>query len=298
VHNNNLNNNHLTKAAALLVFSLWILSGLDSTGKWLLQAGVSLAVLIWVRYTVHALLMSVYAVTQRKTLRLSVQSKTMHTVRGLLMVGSTVLFFKTLSIMPLAEATAINFIAPLITLTLAPLLLNEKTRWYRWAGVGVALCGVLLVLRPGFQNSAGMGWALSTAAAFSLYQMATRWVAKDDPIVTNLWGGWVGTVTSSIAMIWLWTPPQLSILGWALLVSTGITGLVGHILQVSAYRHAPANALAPFSYFQIVSALGLGYLVFGQLPDWISFAGMALICISGVSVALLDRRQQATDTSK
>jgi drug/metabolite transporter (DMT)-like permease len=283
-------NTNLTKAALLLVVSLWILSGLDSTGKWLLKAGVSLAVLIWVRYTVHAVLMSLYAITQRKTLRFAVQSKTVHTVRGLLMVGSTVLFFKTLSIMPLAEATAVNFIAPLITLTLAPLFLNEKTRWYRWVGVGIALCGVLLVLKPGFQNSAGMGWALSTAFAFSMYQMATRWVAKDDPIVTNLWGGWVGTITSSVALFWLWQTPVLSTMGWVLLISTGITGLIGHVLQVSAYRHAPANALAPFSYFQIVSAVALGYLVFGQLPDWISFSGIALICVSGLSVALLDRR--------
>jgi drug/metabolite transporter (DMT)-like permease len=284
-------NTNLSKAALLLVLSLWVLSGLDSTGKWLLKAGVSLAVLIWVRYTVHAVLMSLYAVTQRKSLRFSVQSKTVHTVRGLLMVGSTVLFFKTLSIMPLAEATAINFIAPLITLTLAPLLLSEKTRWYRWVGVGVALCGVLLVLRPGFTHSAGMGWALSTATAFSMYQMATRWVANDDPIVTNLWGGWVGAVASSIGLFWFWQTPELNTFGWVLMVSTGITGLVGHILQVSAYRHAPANALAPFSYFQIVSAVGLGYLVFGQLPDWISFSGMALICISGLSVAWLDKRE-------
>lgn len=283
-------NTNLTKAALLLVVSLWILSGLDSTGKWLLKAGVSLAVLIWVRYTVHAVLMSLYAITQRKTLRFAVQSKTVHVVRGLLMVGSTVLFFKTLSIMPLAEATAVNFIAPLITLTLAPLLLNEKTRWYRWVGVGVALCGVLLVLRPGFQNSAGMGWALSTAVAFSMYQMATRWVAKDDAIVTNLWGGWVGTITSSVALFWFWQTPELNTMGWVLLISTGVTGLIGHILQVSAYRHAPANALAPFSYFQIVSAVALGYLVFAQLPDWISFSGIALICISGLTVAWLDRR--------
>jgi drug/metabolite transporter (DMT)-like permease len=284
-------NTQLTKAALLLVISLWVLSGLDSTGKWLLKGGVSLAVLIWFRYTVHAVLMSLYAFTQRKTLRFSVQSKTIHTVRGLLMVGSTVLFFKTLSIMPLAEATAVNFIAPLITLTLAPLLLNEKTRWYRWVGVGLALGGVLLVLRPGFQDSAGVGWALSTATAFSMYQMATRWVAQDDPIVTNLWGGWVGTITSSIALFWMWQTPELNAVGWLLLISTGVTGLIGHIFQVGAYRHAPANALAPFTYFQIVSALGFGYLVFGQLPDWISFSGMALICVSGLSVAWLDRRK-------
>ena len=162
---------------------------------------------------------------------------------------------------------------------------------YRWVGVGVALCGVLLVLRPGFQNSAGMGWALSTAVAFSLYQMATRWVAKDDAIVTNLWGGWVGTITSSIALFWFWQTPELNTMGWVLLISTGVTGLIGHILQVSAYRHAPANALAPFSYFQIVSAVALGYLVFEQLPDRISFSGIALICISGLTVAWLDRRK-------
>ncbi len=282
---------NLTKGALLLVLSLWVLSGLDSTGKWLQQAGVALAVVVWARYFVHAVLLTSYAISVRRTLRFQVQSKPVQIVRGFIMVISSALFFKTLSVMPLADATAINFTAPLLTLTLAPLLLNEKTRWYRWVGVVVALCGVALVLRPNFEQGAGIGWALATACSFSLYHMATRWVAKDDPIVTNLWGGWVGTLAASIALIWLWKTPMLDTAGWILLISTGITGLVGHLLQVSAYRLAPANALAPFSYFQVLSALGFGYLVFAQIPDALSFVGMAIICLSGLSVAYLDNRK-------
>jgi drug/metabolite transporter (DMT)-like permease len=282
------------KGAFLLIASLWVLSVLDTTGKWVQAAGVSLIVLLCVRYGVHAILLSLYAGVQRNNIRWAVRSKKIQLVRGLLMLLSSAMFFKTLSLIPLAEATTVNFLAPLITLALSPWLLKEPSRWYRWLGVTVAFIGVLLVLRPGAAsfNFAGTTFAIGTAMVFSLYQMATRLVATDDPIVTNLWGGWTGTIASICIALLTWTTPTLTAVEWLILISTGLSGLIGHLLQVSAFRHAAANALAPFFYFQIIAALFLGWAIFGQVPDILSYLGMGLIVSCGLWVAHQERQSK------
>lgn len=274
------------------IAGLWLLSTLDASGKWLVLAGVPVLMIAWFRYTVHIALMTAVVLPSRGKAIFKTQSLPRQLVRGLLMIATTVLFFSVLGRLPLAQATAINFMAPLFLMAMAPWLLHEAHRLHRWLGVLAGFAGMLIVLRPGAQlDPAGVVLGLLTALTFALFQIATRSVARDDPLTTNYYGGLFGTVALTLALPWFWQTPALPAWQWLLLGSTGITGFLGHWLQIAAFKKSPATLLAPFSYLQIVAAVTLGWLVFGQLPDQTTAIGIGLICLAGLGVALAEARK-------
>ena len=280
----------------VLVASTWALSGLDASGKWVMGAGVSLVVLCWVRYVVHLLLVLGMVLPTRgpKVLR-SVRPRA-QLARGGIMLLATLSFFTTLRYLPQAEATAINFLAPLIMLALAPWLLKEPARVSRWVAAGVGFLGVLIIIRPDAGlHPIGTIFGLITACLFAAQYIATRRVAVDDPFTTLIWSGAVGSLCTTVALPFVL--PQalpllssLSVWHWLVLISTGFWGAAGHLLQIQAYRFAPASLLAPFLYLQIISAATLGWLVWGQFPDPLTWLGIAVICASGISIGMIEWR--------
>lgn len=282
----------MKKSGILLhIAGLWLLSGLDASGKWLVLAGVPVLMVAWARYAVHTVLMTAVVLPTRGKAIFQTRSLPRQLIRGLLMITTTVLFFSVLGRLPLAEATAINFMAPLFLMAMAPWLLHEAHRLHRWLGVLAGFAGMLVVVRPGAQlDPVGAVLGLATALAFAFFQISTRRVAHDDPLTTNYYGGLFGTVALTLALPWFWQTPQLGIWQWLLLASTGVTGFLGHWLQIAAFRRSPATLLAPFSYLQIVAAATLGWLVFGQAPGQITALGIGLICLAGLGVALTEAR--------
>lgn len=280
----------MNKSGILLhIAGLWLLSTLDASGKWLVMAGVPVLMVAWVRYAVHTALMTAVVLPSRGKAIFQTKSLPRQLLRGLLMITTTVLFFSVLGRLPLAEGTAINFMAPLFLMAMAPWLLHEPHRLHRWLGVLAGFAGMLIVVRPGAQlDPIGVVLGLATALAFAFFQIATRRVAHDDPLTTNYYGGLFGTIALTLALPWFWTTPDLNPGQWLLLLSTGVTGFLGHWLQVAAYRKSPATLLAPFSYLQIVAAATLGWLVFGQVPGRTTALGMALICLAGLGVVLVE----------
>ena len=149
---------------------------------------------------------------------------------------------------------------------------HEPARLSRFIAAGVAFVGVLIVIRPGGGlHPLGTIFGLITACCFAVHFIATRRVAGDDPFTSLIWSGAVGTLFLTLALPFI-LPPALPVLralsatDWALLISTGITGGLGHLFQIAAYRRAPASTLAPFVYLQIVSATSVGWLVWGHFP--------------------------------
>ena len=183
-------------------------------------------------------------------------------------------------------------------LSLAPWLLKEPPRASRWIAGAVGFAGVLIIIRPDAGlNPMGVIWGLGTALAFAGQFLATRRVAVDDPFTTLVWSGAVGTVVLSATMPFL-LPQALPALRalepmhWLVLFSTGVLGAAGHLLQIQAYRYAPASLLAPFLYLQIVAAATLGWLIWGQFPDAVSWLGIAVICGSGASLAMWEWKRK------
>ncbi len=285
---------------------MWTLSCLDATGKWLMAAGLPLLVLSWVRYAVHLLLVLVLALVLplRGPGVLRSKRPREQVLRGVAMLMATLMFFSALRYLPQAEATAINFLAPMIVLALAPWLLREPPRLSRWVACGVAFAGVLVIVRPGGGlHPLGVALGLLTACCMAAQYIATRRVAADDPFTSIVWSGAVGTVCLTLALPWYLPQalPVLKALGpaqWALLISTGVSGALGHLLQIGAYRNAGASTLAPFVYLQIISASAVGWLVWGHFPDALTWLGIAIICASGVGIGCLEWRRGRAGVSR
>ena len=281
----------------LLILSAWTLSCLDASGKWVMAAGVPLLILCWVRYLVHLVLVLALVLPKRGLGVLRSSRPREQLLRGGSMLCATLAFFTTLSYMPQAEATAINFLAPLIVLALAPWVLKEPPRISRWAAAAVAFVGVLIIIRPGGGlHPLGVFFGLLTACCFAAQFIATRRVASDDAYTSLIWSGAVGTICLTLALP-LTLPAALPVLldlspgNWMLLISTGVSGALGHLLQIGAYRNAAASTLAPFVYLQIVSATAVGWLAWGHFPDALTWLGIAIICGSGIVIGLIEWRR-------
>lgn len=279
-----------------LVLSSWALSGLDASGKWVMTAGISLWILCWVRYVVHLVLVLGLVLPSRGLAVLRPRRPVAQIVRGGVMLLATLSFFTALHYLPQAEATAINFLAPLIVLSVAPWILKEPTRISRWVAAGVGFLGVIIIIRPSAGlDGIGTLFGLLTACLFAGQYIATRFVAIDNPFTTLVWSGAVGSVSLTLALPFIL--PQalpvlasLSIWQWLVLLGTGFWGAVGHLLQIQAYRLAPASMLQPFVYLQIISAATLGWLIWGQFPDAFSWLGIAIICSSGITIGFIEWR--------
>lgn len=276
---------------ALLVSAMWVLSGLDATGKYLLSIEVPLIVLTWTRYALHLAMCLALFLPARGPRVLHSRFPRAQFARGCAVACATMLFFSTLRYLPLAEASAINFLAPLLTLTVAPYLLKEKPSAARWTAAIVAFVGVLIVIRPGNGlHPLGTLLGLATACAMCVQHVCNRKIAGDDPFTSLIWTGALGTLLLTPILLWQLDDAgaavrNMTVVQWVLLISTGVTGSVGHLLQIMAYRNAAASSLAPFIYLQILSAAGLGWLIWGQFPDQVTWVGISIICVSGISIA-------------
>lgn len=283
----------------LLITSMWALSGLDASGKYLMgeDIGAPLLLLGLMRYGVHMMLAMALVVPARGWKALRCRRPRAQLARGMSMLASTLLFFTTLHYLPQAQGTAINFLAPLLVLAVAPWVLNEPPFISRWVAAGIGLLGVLIVVRPGSGlNGLGTMFGLMAACAVSVQYITTRRVAVDNPYTTLVWSGGVGAIilTLGLPFYWrdvAWAFGYLSTGQWIVLLGTGFWGCLGHFLQIQAYCRAPASLLAPFVYFQIISATALGWFIWGDFPDIVSWLGIAVVCMSGAGIGLIEWRR-------
>lgn len=220
-------------------------------------------------------------------------------LRSLLLAGCSLLFTGALAHIPLADATAVGFASPLITVALAALLLRERVSARRWCGVGLGFIGVMVALRPPFLTGAPLHWAyllpLGTAIMFAFYQILTRRLAAlDDSRVTIFHTGLAASLATSLAQPLVFVQPAP--IEWGLMIAVGVLGALSHGLLVLAYARAPASLLAPLSYTQLIWASVAGILVFGDWPDGITLLGAAVIAAGGLLTLLPQRPRRQTET--
>src|SRR5690625_1811598 len=288
----------------ILVLSTWALSTLDASGKWVMAAGLSLFFMVWVRYLLHWILVVCFVVPITGWGIFRAKQPRMQIIRGVVMLLATYSFFTTLSYLPQAEATAINFLAPLLMLAAAPWVLHEPPRLSRWVGALAGFVGVLIIIRPDSGlHPVGVFFGLVTACIFATQFIVTRKVAMDHAMTTLLWSGSIGAILTTISLPFVFKAAlpvlrDFHVSDWVALMATGVFGALGHLLQIQAYQRAPASLLAPFVYLQIVSAAGLGWLLWGQFPDALTWLGIAIICSSGVVIGLIEWRRSRTENAQ
>ncbi len=260
-------------------------SVLETTAKYLSRS-YPVPMLVWCRYFVHTVFMVLLLAPRMGTRLVRTGQPGGQFVRAALLMGSTLFNFTALSYLPMAEVKAISFISPLLVTLLAVWLLREHVNVARWIAVALGFAGVLFIVRPG---SDMLQWpalfALGSATCYSLYQIMTRKFSEtENPLTTLFYTALIGCVLMSLVVPWFWTAPD-----WRhgpLLLLLGAAGGFGHYMLIRAMELASASFLSPLGYMQLLWAVLLGFLVFGDFPDPHAFIGMAIIVGSGLYVAL------------
>ena len=206
-------------------------------------------------------------------------------IRGLILLTANVCFFYSISIISLAKALTLAFIAPLIVTAFSPIFLGEKVGFRRWSAVIIGFIGSMVVIRPGFVeiNLASLA-ALGTGVMYGFYLKITRKLSSsDNPLLTLLLTGVVGAIIISFVMPFVWIKPTLN--QWSMMAAIGIFACVGHLFIILSLKYADASKLAPFSYFEIVTNIIIGYYFFSDFPDKWTFLGLFIIILSGIYIS-------------
>lgn len=276
----------LLAATGLLLFAC-----MDSTTKYL-TTHYNVPTVVAMRYIVHCALMLVILAPRHSARLVQTQRTGLVVVRAVVLTAASLCMGLALQRMPLAETTAINFLAPTLIALFASSLLGEQIGTSGWAAVIIGFVGVLLIARPGSGlDMWGIVFALGAAAANAAYQVLSRLLASTETAITLLfYTALVGTIVFGLALPWFWENKTPSTTEALLFFCMGAFGGLGHYLFTLAYRHAPASVLAPMTYLQLLWAGLLGWIIFDTVPDGLGILGMAIIAASGFMIAFKTRR--------
>lgn len=280
------------KGILLMLAAMAVVPLMDGVAKHL-SASFSVFQVVWARYFFHLLILLPVVLWRHGASALLLRNPWLQIVRGGFLLSSTVLFFGAIAVMPIADALALVFVAPLVVTALSPFFLGERVGPRRWAAVSIGFIGVLVIVRPGMSAfHPGMLLALGAGTVYAFYSLATRKLSGSaPPLVTLVYTALLGALVTSAAVPAVWTPPGTKDLLWMILMGALAAG--GHFLVIKSFEHAEASLLAPLGYSEIIMATVVGYLAFGDFPDAWTWFGVAIVIASGVYVSLRERRAAA-----
>ena len=260
----------------------------DVTAKYLSATLPSIEI-AWIRFLVFALIMSPAMLPGSPLFALQSSRPGLQAMRGVTLLASSLFFISGLRFLPIAEASATGFVAPLFVTALSILFLGESVGLRRWLATAVGLVGVLIILRPGtgaFHPAAF--FPIVSALAWACTLIMTRMVSGREHVLTTMtYSSMVGAciLCALVPLVWV-TPSWHDILFG---VFIGVASTAGQWIVVLAFRYADASVLAPFSYTQLLWVSILGFIVFGEVPDIWTVTGAVFIVGSGLYTAHRER---------
>lgn len=278
--------------ALLTMFAMLCFAGMDATSKFLV-ADYAVGQMMWIRCII--LYLFAWFIVRRTGVRAALKTPRpgLQITRALLLVVESALFVFCFKYLPLADAHALASTSPLIVIALGVIFLGERAGAARWLAVVAGFAGVLLIIRPGFRD---FDWPLLVvlvgAGMWASYQILTRLAARHDSADTSLiWSALIALiVTTFVAPIdWVWPTAG----AWALIVGVAMIGSVANYALIKALDYAEAGALQPYSYTLLVWATLMGFVVFGDFPDFWTIVGAAIIVASSAYTWHHDRQVAA-----
>ncbi|MEX0731990.1 MAG: DMT family transporter [Aquisalimonadaceae bacterium] len=265
------------------------LASMDSLGKFLGQHYPVMQV-VWSRYFFHALLVVVILLARGHRGFLRSRRPGLQAARSVTLLAVSLLIYTALIRIPLADATAVMFFAPVLVTLMSGLLLSERVTRVRILAVLAGFIGVLLIVRPGLHSDWYMLLPLAAALMLTTYLLLTRALAgSDDNTTTLFYTTAPGAVLLTLMLPLFWQMPETPHL--FLMLATGALGALGHGLIVAAFAFAPASVLSPFLYSQILAAMVISLLIFGDPLTALMLAGTALLVGGGLSVWWAESRK-------
>lgn len=286
-------------AGILLMLGFCVVAPLTDGLAKLLGAGLPLMMVVGARLSVQALLLTPLVLAQGGTLRMSRRVLGLMALRTLLQVSAVSVMFLSLRFLPLADAIAIAYVMPFITLLAGAALLGESVGWRRITACAVGFGGTLMVMQPALDEVGPVAaLPLLVAVLFSAYLLLTRRVSRDlGALEMQSANGLIGIAVLGPLLV------AGTLLGWGemalalpdprqalLLLGVGVLGSLAHLLITAALRLAPAATLAPMQYLEIPCAALIGLLMFGDFPDGLALAGVGVVVGAGVYIILRERR--------
>lgn len=288
-----------TLQGVLLMLAFCVIAPLLDVGaKLAAQNGIPVGQVTTARFVVQTALMLPVVLIMRLPLALSGKALAYTTLRAALLLVSTFAFVSGIQVMPLADALAIVFVEPFILLILGHFLFGDQIGPRRIAACAVGFLGVLLVIQP---SLAAFGlvalWPLATAVLFALYMLVTQGISSwMHPVTMQFHTSWTGLLLC-LPVMFLADGSGIPALdpvwpqgwNWLWLFMVGFFAAVSHMCMTYALKFATASTLAPLHYLEIVTAVVLGYLIFDDFPNALTFAGIAIIVASGLYVIHRER---------
>ena len=275
-----------------MVAGVFCMASMDVMAK-ILGHSVPVAQIVWLRFVSQALLVGGGLIIARRALFTSAHIK-LHMLRGLATTFSSYMFFLGIIYLPLADATALIQLGPVMVTLGAVFVLGETIGRRRIVAIAVAFLGAMLIIRPGSSvMSPASAFPMLGAVGFTFYALATRFVRSDGPWTALFLQGVFGTMFSSLLVPFFWQPIALADApAVAALVGFGI---LGHLLMIRAFAAAPAGDIAPYGYAGLLFAVTFGLLLFGETPDGITLLGAVVIVTAGIYVWYRERLTQVQD---
>lgn len=271
---------------------------LDVSAKLAAEGGIPVGQITTGRFIVQGLLMLPVVLVMGLSLRLSGRALAFTFLRALFLILSTFSFVSGIAVMPVADALAIAFVEPFILLILGSLIFGDHVGPRRIAACAVGFFGALLVIQPSIAVFGLVAlWPLGTAFSFAFYMLVTRAIsAFMHPVAMQFHTSWTGLLLCLPVMILAQGSgiPSLDPIwpsgwNWLWLFGVGFWAAVSHMSMTYALKYAPSATLAPLHYSEIVVAVTLGYLIFDDFPNAITWAGIAIIVSSGLYVIHRER---------
>jgi len=276
----------------LVIAAMFVFAAQDAITKGL-ASSYSAPQILWVRFAFYTLFALAFS-ARKRPLRDCLKSQVpwLQIARSLLICGEIGVFILAVRYMSLAEIHALIAAFPLMVTGIAALFLREHVGIRRWSAVFAGFIGVLVILRPGLiEIQPGALLALLSALMFAAYNVMTRLVSTHDDSETSMvYMAVVGTVVLTCIVPFFWTDPTPVDWGWLLCLS--VAAATGHFLLIKALEIAPASTLQPFNYTLLVFATLIGYVVFGNLPDFWTVIGASIIVASGLYTIYRERTQK------
>ena len=249
--------------------------------------------IVFVRNLIAAPIIAALIIATIGTAGLRTRHPGLHALRGGVMLLAATMYFTALSLMPLAEATALIFSAPLFITALSVPLLGEAVGWRRWGAVLLGFAGVLVIVRPGseaFQLAALL--PVGAAICYAFFMLSARWLNRDEGWWTMMLMVMVfPAIYAAPFALADWTPLRMADAG--LFIAIAAFGSLGITLIGQAFRMAPAAIVAPFDYTALLWATGLGWLIWGDIPTLWTLIGALIIAASGVMIILREARAES-----
>ena len=281
----------------MLMLAFCVLAPLGDSIAKLLGGAVALGVLIFVRFSIQAVILLPLVLLKDQSLRLPKGILMWTLARTVLHILGIGLMFTALRYLPLADALAIAFVMPFIMLLLGYFVMDEQVGIHRMGACAVGFIGTLLVIQPNFAEVGFPAlYPLGVAVVFSLFMMVTRKIARAmDPIKLQAISGIQAT---SILIVLLFVFPDaigdfsftLPLTTWGLLAALGLLGTFAHLFMTWSLRFAPASTVAPMQYLEIPFGTAIGWLIFSDLPNGMAAVGICITVGAGLYIIIREQR--------